>query len=835
MKRVDVLSEYRINSATYTGSYGTVDSLNQYPNDQGTSPAKRSSRSSINTSPTVLNINNLPLPTNTKDTALLQSAVFILDGIKYRSIQHKIDPLSLSIYQVYHSRPFQWLLKGVLLLLLMLAFFEYPTSFSLSSDYRFRNQTWFLGEAPCGTTEAVEIVCLIFILCDCMLRFYLGGWKRFVRKPWLVLYAVMIGLSFIDVFISIAFCDRKYDPLPMSLAYTLRMRRYFRPIFFLISSTIMKKFAKAVALTLPHIFTVLVLLVIHMYVFAMIGLLVFPHPPDKAITNTTGIINSTHLPDADSDLINPNLNYSYYTQQEGERYFRTVADALESLLVLLTTANHPDVMMPIYQYNRFSAIYFILFLGIGSYIILNLLIAVIYNHFKGFFQNSLQSSFLRRRVAFRAAFTILIRKTQDLMKRSSQRNSYSHDHVGKDLVRELLQRVKIKESQKPLMYQKLETVNSQFISWKHFREVFDLISQDTSRRRAARLPYYTNVRVFQWFQFIIRHRIFAYFTHFVSIVNVIIITVELQLSYSESLSNPDSRLAGFNLFFVSYYVLEQILKLIGFGLKGYFRSIGNIYEGLLTLALLILEILALALYGGPLQTHAHLIDVTQFDIIIRLMNIFIVLRILRILAHVEKLKILTATIFELIRNLRGFSGIIFVIYYIFALLGMQLFMDVDGPSHDPTLRMTCGTYDKLRYFANNFHDFASSLMVLWDVMVVNNWFILLDKYGTDSFLGNWAKLYFIAWWLVAVIIFVNLFISLVLETFLVKWEAVHRSQEENPPGEYEGREGEAWERQATQVDSQISDIHNLLRAQLVEPEESRIMHELQRHHDLMLV
>ena len=608
----------------------------------------------------------------------------------------------------------------------------------------------------------------------------------------------MIVLSFIDVFISIAFCDHKYDPLPMSLAYTLRMRRYFRPIFFLISSTIMKKFAKAVALTLPHIFTVLVLLVIHLYVFAMIGLLVFPHPPDITSTNSTDIINTSHPLAVNSDLVNPNLNYSYYTHLEGKKYFSNVGDALESLLVLLTTANHPDVMMPIYQYNRFSAIYFILFLGIGSYIILNLLIAVIYNHFKGFFQNSLQSSFLRQRVAFRAAFTILFRKTQDMMRRSSQRNSYSHDHVSKELVRELLQRVKVKESRKPLMYQKLETVNSQFISWKHFREVFDLISQDSSRKRAAPLPYYTNVRAFQWFQFVIRHRFFAYFTHFVSIVNVIIITVELQLSYSDSLANPDSRLAGFNLFFVSYYVLEQILKLIGFGLQGYFRSIGNIYEGLLTLALLILEILALALYGGPLQTHQHFIDVTQFDIIIRLMNICIVLRILRILAHVQKLKMLTATIFELIRNLRGFSGIIFVIYYIFALLGMQLFMDVDGPSHDPDLQTKCGTYDNLRYFANNFHDFASSLVVLWDVMVVNNWFIFLDKYGTDSFLGNWSKLYFIAWWLVAVIIFVNLFISLVLETFLVKWEAVHRSQEENPPGETD-----TWERQPTQVDSQV--------------------------------
>ncbi len=685
----------------------------------------------------------------------------------------------------------------------MLAFFEYPTSFTLSSDYRFRNRTWNLGEAPCGTTEAIEIICLAFILCDCLLRFYLGGWRRFIRKPWLVLYAIMLVLSFVDVFISLVFCDRRCDPLPTSLAYTLRMRRYFRPVFFLVSSTIMKKFAKAVALTLPHIFTVLVLLVIHLYVFAMIGLLAFPHQP-VIISNDSNITNSSVLLTPNNDIINPNLNYSYYTRLEGEKYFSNVADALETLLVLLTTANHPDVMMPIYQYNRFAAIYFILFLGIGAYIILNLLIAVIYNHFKGFFQKSLQSSFLRRRVAFRAAFTILVRKTQDLLKRGNQRHSEAYDHVSKELVRELLQKVKIKESQKPLMYPKLETVNSQYISWKQFREIFDLISQDTSKKKAPRLPYYTNVMAFQWFQFVIRHRFFAFFTHFVSIVNVIIITAELQFSsYNDSLAKPNSRLAGFNLFFVIYYVVEQLLKLIGFGFKGYFRSIGNIYEGLLTLALLVLETLTLALYGGPLQNHRHIIDIGQFDLIIRLMNIFIVLRILRILAHVEKLRMLTATIVELIRNLRGFAGIIFVIYYIFALLGMQLFMDVDRPSSDSTLEK-CGTYDNLRYFANNFHDFASSLVVLWDIMVVNNWFIFLDKYGTDSFLGNWAKLYFIAWWLVAVIVFVNLFISLVLETFLAKLEAVHLAQdEEGPSDEYEGRGTERWERQTTTVASQV--------------------------------
>ncbi len=79
--------------------------VNQYTNDQGvvSSPIRRATRTSTGSS-AVLNINDLPLPINTKDTALLQSAVFILDGVKYRSIHHKIDPLSLKIYQVYYSR-----------------------------------------------------------------------------------------------------------------------------------------------------------------------------------------------------------------------------------------------------------------------------------------------------------------------------------------------------------------------------------------------------------------------------------------------------------------------------------------------------------------------------------------------------------------------------------------------------------------------------------------------------------------------------------------------------------------------------------------------------------
>lgn len=83
--------------------------VNQYPDTDGAdeklleSPVIRRTQSKPPTVSTTLNINDLPLPSNTRDLALYQSAVFIEDGVKYRSIHHKIGPQSLKIYQVYYS------------------------------------------------------------------------------------------------------------------------------------------------------------------------------------------------------------------------------------------------------------------------------------------------------------------------------------------------------------------------------------------------------------------------------------------------------------------------------------------------------------------------------------------------------------------------------------------------------------------------------------------------------------------------------------------------------------------------------------------------------------
>ena len=68
---------------------------------------------------------------------------------------------------------------------------------------------------------------------------------------------------------------------------------------------------------------------------------------------------------------------------------------------------------------------------------------------------------------------------------------------------------------------------------------------------------------------------------------------------------------------------------------------------------------------------------------------------------------------------------------------MELFKDTIkfssfGPAADfanvTPEAVTCGSYQQLGYWPNNFNDFASTIVVLWDLMVVNNWHVFLKAY-----------------------------------------------------------------------------------------------------------
>ena len=67
---------------------------------------------------------------------------------------------------------------------------------------------------------------------------------------------------------------------------------------------------------------------------------------------------------------------------EGYQQFPNFGDGVFNLVILLTTANFPDVMLPAYNKNWFYASFFIIFLILGLFFLLNLVLAKVFVNYK---------------------------------------------------------------------------------------------------------------------------------------------------------------------------------------------------------------------------------------------------------------------------------------------------------------------------------------------------------------------------------------------------------------------------------------------------------------------
>uniref|UniRef100_A0A673WYP5 Two pore segment channel 2 n=1 Tax=Salmo trutta TaxID=8032 RepID=A0A673WYP5_SALTR len=600
-----------------------------------------------------------------------------------------VDANSLRLYRWYYSRIWQWGLGLTIAVVLTLAFIERPSSFSYTSDPRFRPPPW---EPPCGLTEGIEIVCLVIFAIDLATKSYLIGWEEFRQCKWLIVYILAVSASVIDWALTLSmYCDQN-----------LRVRRLIRPFFLLQNSSLMKKTLKCIKRTLPE--------------------------------------------------INPKQN------GEWEAYFRDLPTSLSSLLVLLTTANNPDVMIPAYSLNRGYSIFFILFSGFGTYFLMNLLTAIVYNQFRGY---------------------LLVRGdwASELPLRSCPaRGGVRTERVRVDASLQVMARVQMKSYYRQAII-KVRKDYDGFIQWEAFRRLFDELDKDRIKEHPPKPEY--NSSLLQRLQLIFSHYYVTVVGNAMALTNVMCICTILVLDSEKSIAERDDYyMEVINCFFILYYLMEMSLKILAFGWRGYLSYRNNIFDGLLTVCLLVLQITIFATYRLPFPkwnpASRGLMSLWEM---VRLVNMLIVVRFLRIIPDIKLMALIASTLVDLVKNLRAFAGILVVVFYVFAVLGIWLFqgaitaprpMSVMSNSSMENITVECGSYEQLGYWPNNFDDFASSLVLLYNVMVVNNWQVFMDAY--TRYTTEWSKVYFVSWWLTSSVMWVNLFVALILENFIYKWD-----------------------------------------------------------------
>jgi hypothetical protein len=166
-----------------------------------------------------------------------------------------------------------------------------------------------------------------------------------------------------------------------------------------------------------------------------------------------------------------------------------------------------------------------------------------------------------------------------------------------------------------------------------------------------------------------------------------------------------------------------------------------------------------AIYYFLTQTRTR-----DYNTIVKLLEMVIFMRMLKLLTllyEIKVMRIIIETMRNLVKPLLNLFGVLFTIYYLFALIGMLAFggkvtKNAAAIIEDPGIPDT--------YHLDNFNDLLSSLVTLFTLMVVNNWMVQVQMYV--SIMGNsYWRWYFCFFFYFSVVIGINIVVAFAIDMY----------------------------------------------------------------------
>ncbi|XP_034856925.1 two pore calcium channel protein 2-like isoform X4 [Mirounga leonina] len=198
------------------------------------------------------------------------------------------------------------------------------------------------------------------------------------------------------------------------------------------------------------------------------------------------------------------------------------------------------------------------------------------------------------------------------------------------------------------------------------------------------------------------------------------------------------------------------------------RMVRHRFDTLIIMAALVATVANTTIQSARKYNSQQILDIV---LILR------ILRLLRIIVSIQRFRLIVTTLINIGPTILTFGGLVLVVYYVFAIIGMEAFhgkVRFFDPNFTTPDALVCGNpalkdsaFARDRYCKNNFNDLASSLIVLMELTVVNQWHILAGGFALVTHQA--AKLYFLSFHVVVVILIVNIFIAFILEAFFVAY------------------------------------------------------------------
>ncbi|CAM4554392.1 unnamed protein product [Caretta caretta] len=664
---------------------------------------------------------------------LLLAAAYVYDAQYNRNIPFETSPQAVRLYYLYNHWTMQAATYFFIFVDLFLAVFEDPAVYPL----------------PFLATSLVEVLCLLVFFGRLVHFAKVTPRNVFWKDTKNICIMIAILVTLIDLII--------YGALKISNVNSIRWSRFLRPIFLInfAESRQIRRVFRSIRNTLPEITYVFLLFMFSVLMFSLMALKLFG---DRNLRTV-----------------------------EGSPYFTNYLEIVFDLYVLVTTANSPDVMMPAFDFSWWYSLFFITYVVINTYLFMSVFLAVVYNNYRKHLKNEIRKLAYMKRHKMVEAFNILkVKEGTEFVVKEAQ---------WKQLVK--LVAPDISTSHRELLLRVSDEEQKGYVDKKAFVRLADLLNIQVIAMRIQThplehwMPHVYNSAVSLFIRSMVQHKGFVWTYDVIILINAVFIALDEEnplISYAEWV-------------FLSLYIIEILLKVYTYEPRAFFAKtqFWNWFDTSIIIAALVATILNTSLKSASQYNSQQVLDIV---FILR------VLRLIRIVDSIQRFRVIMNTLINIVPTMLTFGGLALVVYYMFAIIGMELFQGkIQFFSRNSTAHhaLECGNpalkdslFARAKYCKNNFNDITSSFGPIqsppksmerrptpltsmrskWrkkcdlsslhflSVLVLN--FILLAN-GFALVTHQAAKLYFIAFHVVVVIMIINILIAFILEAFFVEY------------------------------------------------------------------
>ncbi|XP_070508107.1 voltage-dependent calcium channel type A subunit alpha-1 isoform X4 [Chironomus tepperi] len=205
-----------------------------------------------------------------------------------------------------------------------------------------------------------------------------------------------------------------------------------------------------------------------------------------------------------------------------------------------------------------------------------------------------------------------------------------------------------------------------------------------------------------------------------------------------------------NLVFTSFFLLETILKLMGFGCKNFFKDPWNVFDFITVIGSII---------------DALVLELGENSFNVGFLRLFRAARLIKLLRQGYTIRILLWTFVQSFKALPYVCLLIAMLFFIYAIIGMQVFGNI---ALDATGGLT-------RH--NNFRTFVQGLMLLFRCATGESWPNIMlaclrgkpcdpnAKKDGDSCGSSLAYAYFVSFIFFCSFLMLNLFVAVIMDNF----------------------------------------------------------------------